>query len=128
MEAVQVERRRERARLGRFKIRNSGEEPVHSRFEVLSPSGARYEVEVRDPTSRGNGCTCPDFESNLLGTCKHIEAVLYRLRRTLKGPARSLLREPSPRPHVYLSYGAEVEVRLLEPPRREEGLAHALEP
>ncbi|MCI0586973.1 MAG: DEAD/DEAH box helicase [Planctomycetes bacterium] len=126
MEAVQVERRRERARLGRFRIRNAGEEPVHSRFEVLSPSGARYEVELRDPTSRGNGCTCPDYESNLLGTCKHIEAVLYRLRRTLKGPARSLLREPSPRPHVFLYYGAEVEVRILRPPRMEEGLASAL--
>ena len=103
MEAIQIERRRERARQGLFRIRNLGEEAVHSRFEVLSPSGSRYEVQIRDPSSRDNGCTCPDFESNLLGTCKHVEAVLLRLRRTLRGPERRLLREPSPRPQVYLA-------------------------
>ena len=28
-----------------------------------------------------NTCTCPDFKSNTLGTCKHIEFVLARLEK-----------------------------------------------
>ncbi len=127
MEAIQIERRRERAREGKFRIRNLGEEPVHSRFEVLSPSGARYEVEIRDPAARENGCTCPDFEANLLGTCKHVEAVLYRLRRTLRGEERRALRGPSPRAQVFLSYGEEVGIRCLRPARATEEVARLLD-
>jgi superfamily II DNA or RNA helicase len=127
MDKEQLERRRERARAGGFSIRNLGEEPVHSRFEVYSPSGARYEVEIRDPSSRENGCTCPDYEANLLGTCKHVEAVLLRLRKALRGRDRRLLREPSPRPQVYLAYGAEVGVRLVRPARVPDEVARALD-
>ena len=44
-------------------------------------------------TRRANYCTCPDFATNQLGTCKHIEAVLHQLAqahgtsRTDQGPA-----------------------------------------
>jgi len=35
----------------------------------------RYTVELRSLDERINSCSCPDFETNGLGTCKHIEAV-----------------------------------------------------
>ncbi len=50
---------------------------------VLSTAAALrpYTVQIRHPKEPLNTCTCPDFAVNRLGTCKHIEAVLHRLRR-----------------------------------------------
>ncbi len=42
--------------------------------------GRRYRVEIRSLSKPLNSCTCPDFQLNQLGTCKHIEAVKLRLR------------------------------------------------
>ena len=46
-----------------------------------SPFPVSYEVDIRSLSRRANFCTCPDFATNQLGTCKHIEAVLHRLRK-----------------------------------------------
>ena len=46
-------------------------EPVFSTFAVRPPSGACYEVEVRSLSERENSCSCPDFRTNGLATCKH---------------------------------------------------------
>jgi superfamily II DNA or RNA helicase len=40
-----------------------------------------WRVELRSVSERLNHCTCPDFATNRLGTCKHIEAVRHRLRQ-----------------------------------------------
>lgn len=69
---------------------------------TVSDAGARlrpYRVHIRSTRERINACSCPDFAGNRLGTCKHIEAVLHRLKkRKLNAP------EPA-RPVVYLSWG-----------------------
>ncbi len=62
--------------------------PVLSRFGVASPSGMTYQVEIRDPASRTFSCTCPDFRTAGLGTCKHVEATLIRLKRRHRGDFR----------------------------------------
>jgi len=49
-------------------------------YEVASPSSRAYDVTLRALDAPHNGCTCPDFATNLLGTCKHVEAVLHHLR------------------------------------------------
>ncbi|WP_200330664.1 DEAD/DEAH box helicase [Thiocystis violacea] len=64
-----------------------------------------YRVHIRSLTERASHCTCPDFATNELGTCKHIEAVLHRVRKR-KDFAR--LRElPAPNAYVYLDWGCE---------------------
>lgn len=69
---------------------------------TISDAGAKlrpYRVHLRSTRERINACSCPDFASNRLGTCKHIEAVLHRLKkRKLNAP------EPA-QPVVYLSWG-----------------------
>lgn len=40
-----------------------------------------YKVQIRSLNQRRNYCTCPDFAVNQLGTCKHIEAVLYKIQK-----------------------------------------------
>jgi hypothetical protein len=59
-------------------------EKIFSNFEVQSPSGLTYQVEIRDIAGREFACTCVDFRINGLGTCKHIEAVLLHLEARFK--------------------------------------------
>jgi hypothetical protein len=72
--------RQERARTEQPKIRPlSRTDPIFSGFEVQSPSGMIYNVEIRSVAAKRYSCTCVDFRTNGLGTCKHIEAVLLHL-------------------------------------------------
>ncbi|MCJ7702106.1 MAG: hypothetical protein MUO62_11015, partial [Anaerolineales bacterium] len=76
---VQIERRRQRAREEITKIANKGNHPLFSQFEVSSVSGRTYRVEIRSLDEFHNTCTCPDYKTNLIGTCKHIESALFHL-------------------------------------------------
>ena len=60
---------------------------------VSGPRGNRYRVLLPDAPSRdGAQCSCPDFLTRGLGTCKHVEATLAHVARTPEGPAAR--REP----------------------------------
>ncbi len=78
--AEQIERRRKRGRSESYEIRNLGDHPVWSTFAVKGPSGRTYEVVVRSLVDAIFHCQCPDFATNGLGTCKHVESVLFHLR------------------------------------------------
>ena len=76
----QIDIRRQRAREGKFQIENLGKKRVFSDYRVLNPqTGGQYLVSIRGLEVGDNSCTCPDFKTNTLGTCKHIEAVLESL-------------------------------------------------
>lgn len=78
-------------------------------FTVFNPkNGKSYSVVYRGGASSWNYCSCPDFRTNRLGTCKHIEAVAMAKngrysRRTYCLPNRST---------VYLDYKGNRTVRL----------------
>ena len=77
----EINKRRQRAHEESFVITNSTPvHPIFSNFRVKSTSGLTYSVEVRDLTERQFACDCVDFRVNGLGVCKHVEAVLLRLR------------------------------------------------
>ncbi len=62
----------------------------------------RYRVTIRNLHRRTNYCSCPDFAGNQLGTCKHIEAALHKIR---KHPQYDDFKEQSaPFPYVYLAW------------------------
>ena len=72
--------RRQFGREQLFGLDNLGSEPVFSDFRVHNPaSQSSYRVTIRGPGLGLNRCTCPDFATNDLGTCKHIEFTLGRL-------------------------------------------------
>lgn len=97
----EILRRNRRAREEKHAVKNlNPQEPIFSCFEVKSPSGMTYQVEIRDVFHRFFSCTCPDFRTAGLGTCKHVEATLIFLKRREKVPYR--LAEKSPSPHAYL--------------------------
>jgi len=111
----QIERRRERARAEILKIANKGSHPVFSLFEVSSVSGRSYRVEIRSLDELQNSCACPDYKSNLIGTCKHIEGVLISLEKE-HGAKLKKLAEGRPRgTQVYLHHAMDVTVRVALP-------------
>ena len=78
----QVALRRQFGREQAFGLDNLGDDPVFSEFRVTNPqSGDPYRVAIRGTGLGENFCSCPDFATNALGTCKHIEFTLARLRR-----------------------------------------------
>ena len=81
----EVNRRKLRGQEESFSITNLAPgHPVHSTFSVDSKSGLTYQVEIRDARDSAFACTCPDFRTNGLGTCKHVEAVLHLTRRRFR--------------------------------------------
>jgi superfamily II DNA or RNA helicase len=116
---TQVERRRERAREEIKKVVNRGNHPLFSLFEVTSISGRTYHVEIRSLDELQNSCTCPDYRTNLIGTCKHIEGVLTYLREAYGERLTDLACQRPSGTQVYLHYETEVTIRVGLPlPRR----------
>jgi SNF2 family DNA or RNA helicase len=65
-----------------FGLENLGDDPFFSEFRVSNPaSRSSYRVAIRGLGPGGNFCSCPDYATNDLGTCKHLEFVLSRLIR-----------------------------------------------
>lgn len=94
----EILRRIQRARDEKHSVSNlHPEHPVFSSFAVKSPSGMTYQVEIRDLKDRSFSCSCPDFRTAGLGTCKHVEATLIWLKRRLKGEYRLAGKSGSPR-------------------------------
>ena len=55
-------------------------------YRVTSSNGSSYTVEIRSLGAHVNSCECGDHRTNRLGTCKHIEGVLHRLRGNRAAP------------------------------------------
>ncbi len=74
--------RRQFGREQTFELENIGDKPVFSEFRVGNPqSKSSYRVAIRGNRPSDNHCTCPDYATNELGTCKHIEFVLAQLEK-----------------------------------------------
>jgi len=74
--------RRQFGREQAFVLENTGVEPFFSDFRVSNPqSKTCYRVAIRGLRPGDNFCSCPDYATNELGTCKHVEFVLARLEK-----------------------------------------------
>src|SRR5271170_7946352 len=74
--------RRQFGREQAFGLENLTGEPFFSEFRVSNPvSKSSYRVAIRGPGPGGNFCSCPDYATSDLGTCKHIEFTLARLEK-----------------------------------------------
>jgi len=74
--------RRQFGREQAFSLENLTGEPFFSDFRVGNPvSKSSYRVAIRGLGPSGNFCSCPDYSTSELGTCKHIEFTLGRLEK-----------------------------------------------
>ncbi len=97
----------------RFKIKNIGNHPFFSDFEVFNPESQNtYKVSVRDNIKSYHFCTCPDFSINNLGTCKHIEYVLQNFEKYKKYNKYFSARQKNGYSSLSVFYGKERKIRL----------------
>src|SRR6202142_1938483 len=74
--------RRQFGREQAFELENLSSEPFFSEFRVSNPvSKSSYRVAIRGLGPGGNFCSCPDYATSELGTCKHLEFTLARLEK-----------------------------------------------
>lgn len=74
--------RRQFGREQSFLLENLGADPFFSEFRVANPaSKSNYRVGVRGLGPGGNFCSCPDYATNELGTCKHLKFTLAQLEK-----------------------------------------------
>lgn len=82
-------------------------------FVVTNPaSKGRYRVAMRGMEPGDNFCSCPDFATNDLGTCKHIEFTLARLLARRGGKALLARGFAPPYSEIYLAYGGRRRLRF----------------
>jgi superfamily II DNA or RNA helicase len=75
--------RRQFGREQAFGLENLTSEPYFSEFRVTNPATkSSYRVAVRGLGPGGNFCSCPDYSTSELGTCKHLEFTIARLLKT----------------------------------------------
>ena len=74
--------RRQFGREQAFGLENLTDEPFFSEFRVSNPvSKSSYRVAIRGLGPGGNFCSCPDYATSELGTCKHLEFALAKLEK-----------------------------------------------
>lgn len=105
--------RRQIAEDENFGIKKMDGQMVFGDYKVENEKTANtYKVALRSADNSLNFCSCPDFKTNQLGTCKHIEAVLLKIAS--KPVLRKQLAIPYTPPYtsVYLDYRGERKVKL----------------
>jgi superfamily II DNA or RNA helicase len=112
--AQALEERAERAKTERMKVQSSDSSTPWTDYQVTSAiSGKTYRVALRSGARGESYCSCPDFKTNTLGTCKHVMKVLSR--------AKAFPREVRSRPYrrtritVHLRYGQHVSLGVALP-------------
>lgn len=96
-----------------FTIKNIGAHPVYSDFKVYNPlTKNSYKVAIRSTEPGPNFCSCMDFKTNLLNTCKHLESVFIHLNNS--DINRKLLSKPLLQSYtsVYLHYSEKRSVKI----------------
>ncbi len=70
IKAQALEDRKKRGRIEQFSLTPG--DMLKGDHLLTTPRGKQYQVTLHDPAAGIGHCSCPDFLSNGLGTCKHI--------------------------------------------------------
>ena len=102
----------------RLHARNSTK-PWTDYLITSAASGKTYRVALRGEKRGQSYCSCPDFRTNTLGTCKHIMYALGRVKqRFTAGERRLRFRQKDA--CVHLLYGEELSLHLRLPHKADE--------
>lgn len=113
VEDWQIQLRRQYGRDQDFVLEKLGQEPFFAEYLVLNPtSGGRYRIRIGGIAPGESVCSCPDFSTNDLGTCKHIEFALGKIE-TQRGAKSAFKRGFRPDySELYLDYAGARRVRF----------------
>lgn len=130
-DADEILRRQVRADNESLKIENK--DSAKDYFSVYSVSSARnnnkkYAVEIRSLYTNINSCNCPDYCTNHLGTCKHIEAVLKKFKKKGVRKFKQAASVGSERVEIFLDPSDKKTVRVLWPNKVSKKLRECIDP
>lgn len=112
--------RQERANTEKMKVVSSDPERPWTDYTVTSTlSGKTYRVALRGADRGMSYCSCPDFRTNTLGTCKHVLHILGKARRRFK-PAELNRAYRQTTISVAVSYGKDAQLTILLPEKLDE--------
>jgi len=112
--------RQQRAKEEKFRITPVDPGKPWTDYTVASAlSGKTYRVALRGEDRGDSYCSCPDFRTNTLGTCKHILHLLARVRRRFSAAQRG---KPfrNRETFVHVLYGEEMTLHLQLPEKADE--------
>ncbi|HFE64954.1 MAG TPA: helicase, partial [Caldithrix sp.] len=93
-----LQEREERAEKEDFQI--SFGDNIYGFHHIKTAAGRIYEVTIRDWKNNSGYCSCPDFKTNKLGTCKHLIFAHKQIGK--KFPVKELMQsQPYPFVEVY---------------------------
>lgn len=121
IEEWQIALRREQAIESDFSVEHLDDNRIWGDYLVSSQVGGRYKVAFRGVCSERNYCSCLDFRTNGLGTCKHLEAVTLFLQERVEGYPWSGRSYNADYSSVFVSYkgGRHIRMRIgTEQPER----------
>jgi len=118
LEQWQVALRRQQAQREHFAISEASVQFSPGEYYVRNlKSRGQYKVIYRGAYSPWNYCSCPDFRTSGLGTCKHVEGV----KLWLQAEGKEVHNEEPDYTSVYIDYRGErcIRIRFGEAHRRE---------
>ena len=121
LEEWQVALRQQQAMREQFVIGEVSELYSPGEYSVRNPrSRSQYKVIYRGAYSPWNYCSCPDFRTSGLGTCKHVEGV----KLWLQAEGKEVHSEEPDYTSVYMDYRGErcIRIRMGEAHRKEFSL------
>ncbi|GAB6095259.1 DEAD/DEAH box helicase [Desulfatiferula olefinivorans] len=123
-----IDERTERAKKEKMTLTALTPGVLWSDYIVASKeSGKSYRISLRGWSRGQSYCSCPDYRKNTLGTCKHLIYALDRVRTRFKKADRDTPYTPKD-VAVFLSYGADLELRILVPPDTRDDARVLLDP
>ena len=115
-----LDERTERAKKEKFRLASSEPDRPWTDYQLLSASsGKTYRLALRGEAYGESYCSCPDFRTNTLGTCKHLIYALDRIRRKFS-PAVRKKAYRNRELFVHLAYGEQVSLRMCLPDKASE--------
>ncbi|HLJ09791.1 MAG TPA: DEAD/DEAH box helicase [Planctomycetaceae bacterium] len=120
--------RAERARTEKMRIVSADASRPWTDYTVTNRlSGKSYRVALRGLEPGVSFCSCPDFRTNTLGTCKHVLNVLNKVKR---GFSPQQLKRPYRRKRLtlHLRYDGDVTLRLATPEQIDDEAAKIVSP
>lgn len=109
LEQWQIALRQQAAAKEQFAVTELNAKDYPGYYKIANPvTRNEYKVVYRGEASPWNYCSCMDFKTSQLGTCKHIEAVKLWAGKHRK----KVHREAPPYTSMYLSYKGERKVCL----------------
>jgi superfamily II DNA or RNA helicase len=120
--------RAERAKVEKMTVQSADTTRPWTDYKVTNrASGMTYRVALRGADPGESYCSCPDFRTNTLGTCKHIMRTLTVVRRRFDAAALRRAFVPL-QVGVYLKYVGDVALWVQSPARLSDELRKAIDP